>query len=396
MWLSLCLVVGLCFPTSVGGEISKLLGYCCAITLFALYCGLFLTTQRVVRPGLLICSLAINAALLLATLLSPLSGLALGAYMFYFLLSCLYLIDLREVRLGPAAARLFTIASVVLLILAAASSLRLEPVNNFFVDNYSAFYAELVPSMFRLGKPVLMFGSHSLAAFFFYLFFLLNFLTYARRESGFHFALAVCFLFVSLLLQSLTAYACVIAGVLQVLIYFGIHHRAVLRACSAVLLLGIVGVLAASPESRDALWSATSPLFTSKVNGLAARYTSVGTLAANIDYIVDNPFTPVGLRYSDQLWFVDSGPVEYMLRGSVLLVAAIYTGFYLFLKTSLHSARHCVLLCLVYFAFEVGFGNLVYLRTLYLLPFIVTYANSLASPATSVDSDTEDLELVAA
>jgi hypothetical protein len=374
--LSLSLLLGLFFPTSIRGEISKGLGYLCSLILLGIYSGLTVSAGSLAGPSLLICSLTINASLLLASLLSDLSDLAFGAYAFYFLLSCLYVLDLRGLHPSRLLNRVFTVASVALLLLAAASLLGIDQVTSVFINSYCAFYPELVPSMFRLGKPVLMFGSHSLAGFFYYLFFLLNFLNYTRHKRVVNLALALCFLCTSLTLQSLTAYVYVIVGVLQVLVHFGVHRNVVVRLVTLALSACTACALVLNQEARGLIWSAIAPLFTSNINGLAARYTSVGTLATNIEYILDNPFRPVGVRYSQDLWFVDSGVVEYMLRGSLFLVAAIYVGLFLFLKKNLRLLAHCVLLYGVYIAFEVGFSNLIYLRTLYLMPFVIVFLNS--------------------
>ena len=42
---------------------------------------------------------------------------------------------------------------------------------------------------------------------------------------------------------------------------------------------------------------------------------------------------------------------------------------------------HCVLLYGIYMAFEVGFSNLTYLRTLYLTPFVITFLNAVTRSA---------------
>ncbi|MDP3000766.1 MAG: hypothetical protein Q8N47_25000, partial [Bryobacterales bacterium] len=181
--LSLALLLGLFFPTSIHAEISKGLGYVCSLALFGIYVGLAMGANCLAGPPLIVCFLTINGTLLLATLLSPLSSLAPGAYAFYFLLSCLYLLDLRRLAFNRFLEVLFTVSSIILLVLAFASILPIEQVVMFFISNYSVFYPELLPAMFRLGKPVLMFGSHSLAGFFYCVCFLLNFLTYTYRKT---------------------------------------------------------------------------------------------------------------------------------------------------------------------------------------------------------------------
>jgi len=374
--LVLTLILGLFFPTSIDAEISKELSYCCSLALFTIYVAFGLLAGSLTGAAPLLCFILINASLLLATLFSDLADLAPGAFTFYFLLSCLYLLDLRTIRLPKLISSLFSIISVFLLVLATAATLQYPPVTEFFVDNYSAYYPELVPAMLRLGKPVLMFGSHSLAGFFYYLLFLLNFQKYSHQKRSLHFLLALGFLFVLMVLNSLTGYVYLGIGVIQVLLHFGAHRNLFLRLAGFVGALSLVWLLATSGDARAAVASLISPLLSSPANGFAARYASAGSLAPNFDYILANPLSPIGVRNSDLLWLGDSGPVEYMLRGSVFLLVGVYVGLYLFLKRNLRSAAHCALLYFVYLAFEIGFSTLIYLRTLYLLPFIVVFLNS--------------------
>jgi hypothetical protein len=170
----------------------------------------------------------------------------------------------------------------------------------------------------------------------------------------------------------------VLAGVLHILFHFGIHRIAAVRLFTLAAVVVLTCVLVFGESTRASLWSAISPLFTSNVNGLAARYARNGSLAPNIEYILAHPWTPVGVRYSEDLWFVDSGPVEHMLRGSLVLVVAVYFGLFRFLRENLRSLAHCLILLGVYFAFESGFSNLIYLRTLYLTPFIITFLNGVS------------------
>jgi hypothetical protein len=98
---------------------------------------------------------------------------------------------------------------------------------------------------------------------------------------------------------------------------------------------------------------------------------------ANLDYVADHPFSPIGLGLSQQFWYSDSGPVGYLLRGSFPLLVTVYTGMFLFFRKNLRSKRRALFLLVVFSAFEFGYSNLEYPRTQCLLPFLMVYLNGL-------------------
>src|SRR5204862_4396059 len=87
-------------------------------------------------------------------------------------------------------------------------------------------------------------------------------------------------------------------------------------------------------------------------NGLLGRYSSTGGLSANLEFIVDHPFSPIGLGLSSQLWYSDSGPVEYLLKGSFPLLFTMYLGAFLFFYKNLRSKRRALFLFLIFLGFE--------------------------------------------
>jgi hypothetical protein len=113
-----------------------------------------------------------------------------------------------------------------------------------------------------------------------------------------------------------------------------------------------------------------------KEGGLLARYGAGGDLAEPVAYIANHPLRPIGLSSSEKYVLVDSGPVEYMMRGSLLLVILIYGGLWYFLRAHLQlwDALRMMLCVLV---METGFSVLLYQRTALLLPAFVLYLSGL-------------------
>ncbi len=113
-------------------------------------------------------------------------------------------------------------------------------------------------------------------------------------------------------------------------------------------------------------------------NGPLVRYGPGGDLRPTMAYLYNNPLSPIGFATPSYLYIVDSGPLEYLLRGSLPLLVFIYFGLYRFLRYNLALRSHALTLFLVIIAFETGFTAFTYFRTLYLLPFFVIYLKQIA------------------
>jgi hypothetical protein len=157
-----------------------------------------------------------------------------------------------------------------------------------------------------------------------------------------------------------------------------------------VLVLGVVGLcailfLAAGiladevARFRAAAPYAAAALLNSDKSGPLARYGNQGDLKESISFLLEHPLSPVGYTNPPFLFFADSGPLEYMLRGSVPFLCLVYGGLYLFLQYNSPSRKYALMLFLVVLAFELGFVSLTYFRTLLLLPFLAIYPKFIAA-----------------
>ena len=109
-----------------------------------------------------------------------------------------------------------------------------------------------------------------------------------------------------------------------------------------------------------------------------------------INYLYDHPWSPIGFTVgpsasiddvatSSHFFVGDSGPLEYLLRGSFPLLFFIYFGLYKFLMQNVMLRSYAWGLFLAIVVFEAGFSVLSYPRTYYLLPFFVIYLNWVSS-----------------
>jgi len=159
---------------------------------------------------------------------------------------------------------------------------------------------------------------------------------------------------------------------------------AVAAVCVALLVPVSVQWFENSSDVSQVLPQLAGTILNSDVNGLLPRYGPGGALRIPLSYLVHHPLSPIGFTTPSALVegdtaLGDSGPVEYLLRGSIPLLVLVYFGLYRFLRFNLPLRGHALFLFLVIVAFEAGFSSLVYFRTLYLLPFFVIYLRHVVS-----------------
>lgn len=375
--MAMLLALGFYFPSSSGETISVGLYLADGLALAALLTALLLRRGGVLSVFAVINAVAVNVILLACTLFSPLTEFAYGGYVPILLCSMLLCVSVREIGLTATARRLFDICNAMNIALAVSLLLEVPLVTRFFLANYACGYDDLLPYMISEGKPVIMFGSHSLAGFFFYLLFYLTFQTFARLGSKLNLVYALCYLFLLASLFSFTSVIFSLLALTQLLVHFQWHKSVLAGLIATGLLLTCAVVVLPRLEVFDDLKASVLEVTHREDNGLLGRYSSSGGLMGNLEYISDHPFRPIGLGLSPQLWYADSGPVEYMLKGSVPLLLAVYTGAFLFFYKNLKSKRQAIFLFVAFLSFEFGYSNLQYIRTQCFLPFALVYLNGL-------------------
>lgn len=368
------LLVGLLFPTSLGGTISN--------GLYALHQAVFIVvaTWLVVRHGALGSPLQVWNAVFVAvwcvaaTVFAPFQELALGAFGVYALITMLLVLDLSRLE-APSSRAVLRVATVVLLLAAVGVVAGSALVVEVLTGNYALAYPELLPMMMTLRKPVFTFASHSLAGYFYFVLFYLNFESFRAGRRGVDLALAVGCVLGGAMLTSMTA--AVLMPLALVLLFLGSGKAR--WPLFGALALG-AGTAAWMFRSQLADLAAVTNLlatFESSGSGLSGRFGQGGNLLNNLELIRTMPLRPIGLSFSSTVFYGDSGPVEYLLRGSWPLLIGVYGGLALFLWRNLLERRHAVLLFLVTVAFEVGMTVMTYHRFVFLLPFAVMHLNQL-------------------
>ncbi|MBY0276536.1 hypothetical protein K2Z84_14435 [Candidatus Binatia bacterium] len=366
--------VGLYFPSSMHGAISPALSGAQALVSAALLLLVMAAPGGLLGTTSLALVLGANALLWLFTSLTPLPGTALGAGIYYGLTSILLCTRVRSVRCTRLVRSSFFVFNVVNLVAAAAIVAQVPSVIDFVAAHYGAFYDSLVRNMLAERKPVLAFGSHSVAAFFMFLFFLANFERYVGRGGMLSFVTAITYLVALATLRSSTAV--VLLGVALVHVLLACRRRPIgtIMLSASSTLLGAFAVSRLHADPLRVVTDALATLWADEGAGFGARYSATGLLAGNLAFLRQNAW-PVGFGFGPGLFFGDSGYVEMTLRGSLVLPLLLYSAFGIFLLHNLRSRALALELLAVFLAFEIGWGNLIYVRTVGLLPLLIVLLN---------------------
>jgi len=377
-------LIGLYIPTSIGGIQSHGL-VALPIPLFLVGFALLLGLNGMGNYRLRVIGCCIPATVLLCSFISLFPFTDVGPIYSYAMLGLLYTVKskVEGAECYPILSKGLLAVNVISAILGVAIILQYSPILDFLIEHYTYFYADLLPTMFALRKPVLTFGSHSVGGFFQFLFFWMNLRTYELRGSVSNLCFAIMYMTFSLFLFSFTSLfflGCEVVFVLLVAL-----RRSWKLTLVGMLILGCAGLVLSSSVDKDLqqqLAEYAVSVLQSQGNGLAGRYSSAtGDLTGNLAFLHDNPWRPVGVTGSKHLFFVDSGPIEYMLRGSLPLVLLIYSGCVIFLTSNLRDKKDALVIIGAVFVFEIGFAILPFARMMFAFPFLIAYLNSLQSPS---------------
>jgi hypothetical protein len=375
------LVVGLYCPTSTTGTPSKVLlglDYVICAMLF-----LLLMVKRRDLPSVpsRLAFFAIIPLLLVFTAVFGLREQSFGEMAVFAMVTLLWMLNLRSVRLEKWLYPVFSAVNVVNIVLGIAVLAGSSVVGGFLSKYHAQFDVDMVPGMVLMRKPVLTFAAHSMAAFFYYLFFHANFRTYRVLGKKFFLAIAIGYLLLTVALLSVTGLLLGAFGTLQIFIYF--WRRVPYRWYAVAACVGASGILLGLWHTGPALrqWNETvqtaSSILLSQQNGFLGRLSPTGTMYPVLQYIRAHPFSPLGFSRDSTIMTADVGLIAYFVRGSIFLVLWAYGGLFLFLRRSLLEKQDLWFVFGLILAFETGFSIIGYFRMLFLLPFFVVYLNEL-------------------
>lgn len=367
------LLTGFFFPTSINGVIRDDLGLIHSAILVLLLLILFLINTKHKRN--LYFSFFIIFILLFFTLIQNfnanpiLSKVSWGSFIPFIALALLFSTSLRDIELTKFLKGTFKLINLIIIIIGFLIVNDHLPTKTFIYNYYSMGYDELLRNMLTFNKPVVMFGSHSIASMFFYLFFFINFVEYKETKGKSALLLALLNLILIFPLKSVSAYLLIAIAFSQIIWHFS--RRKKMLALTSIP-VGFIIFMIVFYNTKDNLAYA----FTLQNNGFLGRYSVGGVLSNNFEYLKEN-LLPIGIWISDYLYFTDSGFIIYFLKGSVFLVVFIYLSLLFYFKHHIQNRYIAYTIFIAFLLFEVGYPIITYTRMIFFLPFVVIFLRRL-------------------
>lgn len=387
----ICMLVGaaavlaLFFPTSWGAVIQNSLVVLATASVLLIHLVVGGLT-RFSSAGLFlgVCMICI---LIIATIVSPLPIFTPGALAPYLSIAALFSLTIDRLdRDYTIAVRVFLFASVAILCFAYGIIYEVQFVMDLNDGYYRAFGEELFESMILWHKkPVSVFASHSIAAFLYFAFLLLHIeLGFACRSLGGRAINALCiagYLYVIGQLASATSVILMVASAIWILARIGPYlFKAsiplgvlVSTLIIAILMSGFVRTFASQVNYEEVMFNSES--------GLLGRYSFGGRLQPTYNFIMENPFRPIGLTYDPEIYLGDNFIAEYIVRGTVVLYIVVIVLMFKFLRRNLISRVHAGAIAAYFFASDVGYPLLTYSRMPAILLLSVFVLNHCSSKA---------------
>lgn len=373
----LLLIFGFFFPTSIKGVISLNLSVMHSIILiFLLTILLFINKKQKTTFWLsfsVICILMFFTLMQLFFTNPILEKISWGSFLPFIALVVLFSTSYTAIKSTKTLNITFLLINIVLIAMGILTIFDDQTISTFIYNNYSMGYAQLSTNMLAFDKPVNMFGSHSIASLFYYLFFYINFKKFEFTKNKIILILGILNLPLIFSLKSVSAYILLFIAIFQILLFLFMRYR--IRFLISIPFIAIFAFYIFHMMQDNLIYS-----FSLKDNGFLGRYSSDSVLTSNFDYLQAH-MLPIGLWISDSLYFTDSGFVVNYLKGSIFLVLAIYLSLFLFFRSNIIHKRTAMILFLIFLIFELGYPILTYTRMLYFLPFVVIYISDFTSPA---------------
>jgi hypothetical protein len=315
----------------------------------------------------------------------------------FVLLGALYCIPMKTAPSHLVRRIVLPLAEVFLALCAIGVVFHMPAADRWLISWYGQYYDALVPTMVAAGKPVGVFGTHSVSAFAYYLLAFYHTRTYEKSGSMTALLCACFWLIVIGFLSSGTAAAAVLVGVADIVGTSVRRDRHSVRwlAAGAVVVACVIGLARIGQLREPSGGGLIVRIWGNNVNGLLARYgTNTGVVSQLLTYFRAHPFSPIGLTDAASVdpslagqIIGDVGPVNYLLRGGLVLLCSVYAGLWLFLQSAIGNRRTAVWLWFITLAFELGFSMLDTPRLLLLMTIVVIslgdlYRSSSMSHAT--------------
>ncbi|WP_314065812.1 hypothetical protein [uncultured Vagococcus sp.] len=373
--IGMLFLVGLYLPATVGHWMRNEMIYVSFLILVLL---ILLIKQSAISTFNKISFFVINGLLMGYTLLGNYPMNPYGMLIYYALmfvaLMLIFSLDFSGITFEFSSLnRILKVASIITIIMGLSIIINFEPVVNLIKGGYDYFYGGLVGTMINEGKPVNTFGTHSIAGFYLFIFFLMNILAFIKVRHYDNLLYALVLLYFLVEVKSTTSYVYLVLGIGVILLMVFMYDKKYFF----ILLGGVTIAFLVFGLKSDIVTTLKQNLFAKQSsNGVGIRYGKNGTITVQIARILEKPYKGLGYISIWGTYYIDCGITHFAQRVTVLGMILIYSNFFVFIKRHLGKLFGASLF-LLFMSFEVGFSNLLYFRTLFMLPFIISFFKSI-------------------
>lgn len=310
------------------------------------------------------------------TYISPYKEYVLGTLIIYVNMSLMLLLVFKNVKFKPIHYKFINFGMLVILIIGILITLKNKQVINWLSQNYFIF-ANKQYQIAEEFKPIIFYDLHSYAGFFLCIFAFLNLEFFKNKKAKLNLFCFIGYVYLLFRLRSTTGVyliALLAAYIgLDILIILYNKNKLTLKNITMTVLVAAICVGSVGIYFKDDI----NKILSSKGNGFAGRYSEEGVLAKNIDFITENPLTGVGVTYTKELYWGDSGMIENVTRLSILGAMVYYLALFIFVRSNISKKQYVYSLFALIILLEVGMSILFYFRTQFVIPVVVVYLNSL-------------------
>lgn len=329
--------LSLLFPSSLDSDIEPILQII-QILVITFLLLLFSIRNGLNKINLLIGSL-ILFFLIIFTVLSPFNYVAIGGLPTYILIIILLSTSKNSLSFGQNQLIHILIINIFIFILGFSTVHNNDTAVKFTESFYKIYDDNLFESMIIWhSKPITTFGTHSVAAVAYFCMLWLNFKASLMRHISntlklFFYGSVICYFILLYLLLSNSSILLLALAFSMVMIYILKRLTVIIKFLFGSLTISLI--LLVTNQVNDVAtysWSVIEKIFSYDAGGFIARYTENGRLQPTYDYIINNPFLPVGLTYSENLAFGDNFIAEYVVKISIIGYALILIMLYRWLS----------------------------------------------------------------
>lgn len=374
------LLIALFFPTSINGVINPYLSLIGNTIALLIFCTGIIVGSLKVSLTLFTIALSFMLMLFVMTILSPFNQITLGAIVPYATFSIICSTKIKDVFTTKLQRFVLIITVLLILVCCFLIVLDYQPLIAL-QESYYQMFPNLFDFMMNWArKPVLMFATHSVAGFAYFIISLTLFLFFLVAESFFaKFLLLLGSVSYSVFLILLLSNTGFILFLIMLLVYLSAMCRTFgMVAWFFTFLIFVTFIVTYADLIIDVFtfaWDSVVTILSSKDNGLIARFTLDSRPAASYEYVFNSPLIGVGFTEHSSLAFGDNLLAEYVLRaglfGYILVMLLVFGFFY----SNVKIKSIAIFLFMFVLISDLGYPLFVAFRFVFIFPLIILLSN---------------------